>query len=194
MAVLGLVFAFVMPVLGAVFSAIGLRQTKQRGEGGRGLAVAGLVVSVVVIVVAVALVAVLGAGLTMAADRAQPLSGPGAAAPGAAGGVPAGGGQGVVDACHVILPAMTQVEAEVGADHGTDPVDTRITALQQQITAAAAPSGDPVFIQHAQALAADFGRLVSVARTGGDFGTLLTDIEQDGAAIGRDCGSAGWTP
>lgn len=47
MAVLGLVFAFVVPPLGIVFSALGLRRTRRDGTRGRGMAVAGLVLSLV---------------------------------------------------------------------------------------------------------------------------------------------------
>ena len=49
MAILGLIFAFVFSPLGIVFSAIGLGQTKQRGERGRGLAIAGLILSIVML-------------------------------------------------------------------------------------------------------------------------------------------------
>ncbi|WP_218123438.1 hypothetical protein [Quadrisphaera sp. DSM 44207] len=45
MAVLGLVFAFVLPPLGIVFSALGLRNTGRDGTGGRGLAIAGMLLS-----------------------------------------------------------------------------------------------------------------------------------------------------
>ncbi|SDQ06726.1 DUF4190 domain-containing protein [Quadrisphaera sp. DSM 44207] len=45
MAVLGLVFAFVFSPLGIVFSALGLRNTRRYGTGGRGLAIAGMVFS-----------------------------------------------------------------------------------------------------------------------------------------------------
>lgn len=46
MAILGLVFAFVFPVLGVVFSLIGLQNVKRDGTNGRGLALAGLWVSI----------------------------------------------------------------------------------------------------------------------------------------------------
>ena len=46
MAVLGLVFAFVFPLLGLVFSIIGLQNTRRDGTNGRGLALAGLWVSI----------------------------------------------------------------------------------------------------------------------------------------------------
>ncbi|KAB1647678.1 DUF4190 domain-containing protein [Pseudoclavibacter sp. CFCC 14310] len=45
MAILSLIFAFVFNVLGVVFGHIALNQIKTRGEGGRGLALAGLIVS-----------------------------------------------------------------------------------------------------------------------------------------------------
>lgn len=45
MAVLGLVFAFFLPLLGFIFSIIGLGQTKPGKQGGRGLAIAGLILS-----------------------------------------------------------------------------------------------------------------------------------------------------
>ena len=45
MAILGFVFAFVVPPLGIAFSALGLRRTRRSGTGGRWLAVAGMVLS-----------------------------------------------------------------------------------------------------------------------------------------------------
>ena len=47
MAILGLVFAFVFPILGLVFSIIGLSNAKQMKGEGHGLALAGLIVSIV---------------------------------------------------------------------------------------------------------------------------------------------------
>lgn len=44
MAILSLIFAFVFNVLGIVFGHIALNQIKTRGEGGKGLALAGLIV------------------------------------------------------------------------------------------------------------------------------------------------------
>lgn len=45
MAILGLVFAFFIPLLGLIFSIVGISQTKQNKQGGRGLAIAGLIIS-----------------------------------------------------------------------------------------------------------------------------------------------------
>jgi hypothetical protein len=63
MAIAGFVCAFLLPVLGIVFSAIGLSQTGRTGERGRGLAIAGLSISIVLILAAVALYAVLAAAI-----------------------------------------------------------------------------------------------------------------------------------
>lgn len=45
MAIAGLVLAFIIPLLGFILSIISLGQIKKRGEGGRGLAIAGIVIS-----------------------------------------------------------------------------------------------------------------------------------------------------
>lgn len=45
MAILSLVFAFILAPLGIVFGAIGLNQIKKTGEEGKGLAIAGLITS-----------------------------------------------------------------------------------------------------------------------------------------------------
>jgi len=47
MAILGLVFAFLAPLFGLIFSIIGLNQTKDNKQGGRGLAIAGLIISII---------------------------------------------------------------------------------------------------------------------------------------------------
>jgi Domain of unknown function (DUF4190) len=43
MAILSLVFAFVVPILGIVFGYMAKKQIRERGEGGAGLAKAGLI-------------------------------------------------------------------------------------------------------------------------------------------------------
>jgi len=58
MAVLGLVFAFIMPLLGLIFSCIGLGNAKRMNGEGRGLAIAGLVISILWIVLAIVMVIV----------------------------------------------------------------------------------------------------------------------------------------
>lgn len=59
MAILGLVFAFIVPVLGLIFSIIGLGKAKELQGEGHGLALAGLIVSIVELVIAVIAVIVI---------------------------------------------------------------------------------------------------------------------------------------
>ena len=51
MAILGLIFAFVMPILGLIFSIIAKGQIKKTGENGAGLATAGLIISIIWMVI-----------------------------------------------------------------------------------------------------------------------------------------------
>lgn len=67
-AILALVFAFVFSPLGIVFGIIGRKQTKQRGESGRGLATAGLILGIVFTVLGVAFTAL----IIVAAANATP--------------------------------------------------------------------------------------------------------------------------
>ena len=54
-AIAGFVLSFFVAILGIIFSAIALKQISDRGEGGKGLAIAGLVLSIVWICVALVL-------------------------------------------------------------------------------------------------------------------------------------------
>ena len=54
-AIAGFVLSFFVAILGIIFSAIALKQINDRGEGGKGLAIAGLVLSIVWICVALVL-------------------------------------------------------------------------------------------------------------------------------------------
>jgi hypothetical protein len=57
MAIAGFVLSFFCSVLGLIFSIVGLNQIKERGQGGRGLAIAGIVISVLSIIAGIAIVA-----------------------------------------------------------------------------------------------------------------------------------------
>lgn len=61
-AILGLIFAFIIPLLGLVFSIIGLSKAKKLGGKGKGPAIAGLILSVLIIVVVIVIYAVVIAG------------------------------------------------------------------------------------------------------------------------------------
>jgi len=47
LAIVGFILSFFVTVAGIIVSAIALRQIKQTGEGGRGLALAGLIIGIV---------------------------------------------------------------------------------------------------------------------------------------------------
>ncbi|MCL2756387.1 MAG: DUF4190 domain-containing protein [Firmicutes bacterium] len=53
MAILGLVFAFVVNWLGLIFSIIGLQRAKEMNGKGRGMAMAGLIISIISIVLSI---------------------------------------------------------------------------------------------------------------------------------------------
>ena len=51
MAIAGFILSFFVPILGVIFSIIGLNQCKNEGRKGHGLAVAGIVISIVFFVI-----------------------------------------------------------------------------------------------------------------------------------------------
>lgn len=51
MAIAGFILAFFIPILGIIFSIIGLGQCKRRGQKGRGLAIAGIIISIVSVLI-----------------------------------------------------------------------------------------------------------------------------------------------
>jgi len=71
MAILGLVFAFIMPLLGIIFSAIGLSRANQMNGEGRGMAIAGLVLSIAYIVFAT-IIAIVSISLVTEVVRTWP--------------------------------------------------------------------------------------------------------------------------
>jgi peptidyl-prolyl cis-trans isomerase B (cyclophilin B) len=56
LAIVGFILAFFVSVAGIVVSAIALRQIKDTGEGGRGLAIGGIIVGIVVTVLYVIII------------------------------------------------------------------------------------------------------------------------------------------
>ncbi|MGX9357778.1 MULTISPECIES: hypothetical protein [unclassified Mycoplasma] len=55
-AILGLVFAFFIPLLGLAFSIVGLVQSKNLGGSGKGLAIGGIVVSLILPILIISLI------------------------------------------------------------------------------------------------------------------------------------------
>lgn len=52
-AILSLIFAFLMPLVGLILGLIAMNQIKQTNEGGRGLALAGVIISSVFLLMSV---------------------------------------------------------------------------------------------------------------------------------------------
>jgi Domain of unknown function (DUF4190) len=183
MAILGLVFAFVFSPLGIVFSALGLKQTKERREGGRGLALAGLILSIVFILIGI-LVAVL-----MLAVVAPAVEDATQAAQAAAGEDPTG----VVAACDVIVPAVVGLDGQLASVTTPEGYAQVLTALGAAMEAAAAQTTDPEFIAHVQTLSGDFQQAVDAVSNGQDPTFLQDALTADGTTIDNDCAAAGWT-
>lgn len=60
MAIAGFVCAFLFPLLGLIFSIIGMKQCEERGEDGYGLAKAGKIISIVFMVLSFVLGVIYG--------------------------------------------------------------------------------------------------------------------------------------
>ena len=192
MAILGLVFAFVFTPLGIVFSAIGLKQIKERREGGRGIALAGLILSIVFLVIGI-LVAVLAATVFSAAvDKAQSDSGAALSSQTTDGAAPADDPTGVVAACEVIVPAVVNLESDLSTVESPEEYATVMGGLRTTIEAAAGQSSDQAFITHVKALSADFQQAIDAVSAGDDPSSLEPALTADGTQIDKDCAAAGY--
>jgi hypothetical protein len=195
MAILGLVFAFVFSPLGIVFSAIGLKQVKQRNEGGRGLALAGLIISILSLVLGILFLVlaatVLDDAVQAAADAEQAVSEP--AVDELAPIEPAEDPTGVVAACDVIVPAVVGLEDALATVESPEGYAETMTGLGSAMEDAAAGVTDPTFVSHVQQLSADFQEAADVVLGGGDPSYLEEALTTDGTAIDDDCAAAGWT-
>jgi hypothetical protein len=183
MAILGLVFAFVFSPLGIVFSAIALKQVKQRREAGRGLALAGLIISIVSLILSIVVIIVIVAFAGSAVEQARSD-----AASVAAGDDPTG----VVAACDVIVPAVVGLESDMAKVETPEDYATVMTALRSAIEAAAAQTTDPTFIAHVQTLSGDFQQAADAVSAGEDPSSLEAALTTDGNQIDSDCAAAGY--
>lgn len=183
MAVLGLVFAFLVPLLGAVFSAVGLKQTRERGEGGRGLAVAGLIVSI-----GAAIAWLLVAMFVFA-------SGPGTNAGDIAASQAVGGGTaddgGVANACRVIVPAAADFAQHAGST--PEEVRAELGRLSTTLRGAAAGTTDAQFTAHVQQLADDVDALAAAVSQGQDPTSLEGALTDHAGTLDQDCAAVGVT-
>ena len=194
MAILGLVFAFVFSPLGIVFSAIGLKQIKERREGGRGLALAGLIL----------LDHLRGdrdplrdpgrdrlllRGRERRRGRGCDLRDPGRSTGAAA---PAEDPDGVVAACEVIVPAVVNLESDLSTVETPEDYATVMTTLTTTMEAAAAQTSDPTFQAHVQTLSGDFQQAIDAVNAGEDPSSLEGALTADGTQIDNDCAAAGY--
>ena len=183
MAILGLIFAFVFSPLGIVFSAIGLSQTKERGERGRGLAIAGLVLSIVLLLLSVALFFLLLAGLNEVAKTAMVESETAEAVEDP---------EGVLAACETIVPALIAFESDMAAVTTPEEYAAVITDTRAAIEGAAAATSDPVFVGDVQLLSDDLQLASDAVTNGEDPGYLLGTLTEDGNRIDAACAAVGY--
>jgi hypothetical protein len=191
MAILGLVFAFIFSPLGVVFSAIGLKQIKQRHEGGRGLALAGLIISIISIVLGILLIVLFATVLAPAVEKAAQSAS--AASPGSdPATAPAADANGVVAACQVIVPAVVNLQSDLSTVETPEDYALVMNTLRTTMESAAAQTTDPTFIAHVQTLSGDFQQAVDAVSAGEDPASLEGALSDDGTQIDNDCSAAGY--
>jgi hypothetical protein len=190
MAILGLVFAFVFSPLGVVFSAIGLKQIKERREGGRGLALAGLIISIISIVLGILLVVLFATVLAPAVQKAAQSES--AASASSAGGASADDAKGVVAACQVIVPAVVNLQSDLSTVETPEDYASVMGSLRTTIEAAAGQTTDQSFVTHVQALSDDFQKAIDAVSAGQDPASLEGALNADGTQIDSDCSAAGY--
>ena len=197
MAILGLVFAFVFAPLGIVFSALGLKQTKERNEGGRGLALAGLIVSIIFtifwVIWLIFLFAVGAAAVKTASDidaaassASQALASESAALNGGQG---AADDKGVEAACRIIEPAAADNGLE--SANSVEEYQSTISSLVQTMQNAAAGTTDPAFIADVQKLVDDLNAVSAAVGKGQDPSSFEGVLTADGTKIDQDCAAVG---
>jgi hypothetical protein len=194
MAILGLVFAFVFSPLGVIFSAIGLKQIKERREGGRGLALAGLIISILSIVLGILAVVLFATVLAPAVEKAAQSEPAASASSDAAtdGVAPADDPTGVVAACGVIVPAVVNLESDLSTVETPEDYATVMGTLRTTIEAAAGQTTDQTFTAHVQTLSDDFQQAIDAVNAGEDPSSLEPALTADGTQIDDDCTAAGY--
>jgi hypothetical protein len=190
MAILGLVFAFVFSPLGVVFSAIGLKQIKERREGGRGLALAGLIISIISIVLGILLIVLFATVLAPAVEKAAQSES--AASASSAAGASSDDANGVVAACQVIVPAVVDLQSDLSTVETPEDYASVMGSLRTTIEAAAGQTTDQSFITHVQALSDDFQKAIDAVGAGQDPSSLEGALNADGTQIDNDCSAAGY--
>ena len=191
MAILGLVFAFVFSPLGIVFSAIGLKQIKQRREGGRGLALAGLIISIISVIIGIIAVVMFATVLAPAVQKAAQAEAAVSAASDPAT-APAADANGVIAACTVIVPAVVNLESDLSTVETPEDYALVMNTLRTTMESAASQTTDSTFIEHVQTLSGDFQQAVDAVSAGEDPSALESALTADGTQIDNDCAAAGY--
>ena len=184
MAILGPVFAFGFSPLGVVFSAIGLKQIKERREGGRGLALAGLIISIISLVLGILMLVLFATVLAPAVEKAAQSE--------SAADAPADDPTGVVGGLRrsSSRPASPRVRPRRSPGPEASP---RHRPLRPTIASAAGQTNDPAFIAHVQKFSGDFpADVVDTAAYGEDPSSLEPALTADGTQIDDDCAAAGY--
>lgn len=207
MAILGLVFAFLCSPLGIVFSAIGLGQIRKRGQKGRGLALTGLILSIVFLLIGVLFAVFVAPAATKAvntaADSIRASSSASAEAPGAApsgaggaadtGSAAGSSGTGVAGACSTIIPALTNLEADMQDVHTAAQYSRTLATLESTLRTAAGGASDQQFQQDVAQLNADLDKASAAVQSGKDPSSLEKALADDAAAVAESCAMAGVT-
>jgi hypothetical protein len=170
-------------------SIIGLRRSEEPGRGGRGLAIAGIVIAVLNTLFWV-LVGI-GAAVGSTTDDPSIVSTHTDDAAGASStsAAPVPGSETVVDACHVIVPAVTGAQADLQTATSVSDMLDKVNRLADTVEQHGAATGDAAFTQDTAHLAQEYRDLLHAAQTGTkpDY----TALAKAGEQVGFDCGKVG---
>ena len=183
LALLALVLAVVVPPVGIVLAVLVLRRPAREARDGR-LAIAAIVVAVVVLLAELLLVIALvgrSGGTTATAGTAAPAGS--AADP-----------KGVATACGVVVPALTQVRADVGKVSSPDQYAEVLTQLANTVVTGAAATTDATFLDDVAQLSQAFQKAWQDSSNGKAPSAVADELTTAGAAVTRDCTAAGYHP
>jgi hypothetical protein len=179
LAILGFVLAFVFWPAGLVLSILGIRQARQRREGGHGLAVAGVVISAVAALVTVLSIAVVvlvaNTSSTVTGEVTTPAPAPAVTGSSASPGQPLS----LVEACSIIMPAATSLKTATNA---------RALEVADQMDAAANQSQNNILMLDVHGLT-DLMRRAAA----GDSSVDATNLYEASYTLGKYCGEHGVT-
>jgi hypothetical protein len=206
LAVLALVFAILLPPAGIVLAILVLRQPQRERRDGR-LAIGALVVAVLVLITELLFLILLTTFVattnstpsSRSAAASASAGSTGRATSGAAAGTaasPSGATdpKGVVTACGVVMPALSQVRTDVGKVKNGDQYSQVLTQLADTIVTGAGATTDPAFLSHVGQLSQAFQKAWQDSSNGKAPSAVADELTAAGAAVTRDCTAAGYHP